>query len=481
MFIKRHFLWRLSLYLYIVTSLSSAERLWAHGGTPRVLKVIPPSQDADPLWVIDTLGIFRGDSTALSDSKAWSWLCDDAVDPTLGVDDLTILDPTTFIAIAKSGLYRSEDAGCSFQRIESPMNDFALGSLSINPDDDRRQAIYTDSIGQDNGIWTSVDRGLSWERSPLTIEGSIYSLIRNPRLPSELWINHAQGLSVSRDGGQSFESLDTRGYSLEASSYEARLLNVSYIGEQLTLFVAINRFPVASLVISLDRGQTWRTIHQAEDSYEELLVTESDLWISTPFEGLFHYRLEDAERGNETLAWSRGWNHYSDQFVACLRPDPLITSRLWGCGRSSPTDWIMGYTDIPPMLVDSQTLEWRTVMTEYSEAAAGDWGCSPQSASLLACQNRCLSAGCDPSGRDALITPPIDDTQDPYNERDINEESTSQQRESDHSPQEGGGCLQDHHPPLSLPSALLLFCVLIIRRKISVSRAEQSLSRRLDH
>ena len=382
----------------LVVIFSHSQRASAHGGIPRVLKVIPPASSGEPLWVVDTLGAFRIDSRELDsdiDRRGWTWLCDDAVDPMLGVDDLSILGPQTLVAVAKSGFYRSEDEGCSFQRVESPINQHALGKLSVKPSDTSHIALFTDSVGQDNSVWWSRDAGLTWRHSDLTIEGSIYAMWRDPLREDDLWLNHARGLSYSQDGGQSFQSIDPMGYGMNAAPTEARLLGGGYLNGQLALFVGINRFPTASLLLSLDRGETWRVIYELEDSFESLLLTENSLWVSSPFEGLSRYLLGNEERANSPRAWQSLWLRDQEAFIGCLREDPLIPGKVWGCGRISPTPWIIGYTEEAS---SSPRPTWRVMMNDYGEAAGGDWGCSPESQSVLACLNRCLDEGCDPSG-----------------------------------------------------------------------------------
>lgn len=390
-----------SVFFLLLLSLSS-NRVCAHGGNPRVLNVIPPDRNGDKLWVIDTLGAFRAtsvDSDVAVQVNDWAWLCDDAIDPTLGVDDLIPLNEQTLIAIAKSGLYRSEDGGCRFERINSPINQHALGLLSVKPSDSNQLALFTDSVGQDNSVWWSQDAGLNWQPSDLTVEGTIYALWRDPEHEEELWVNHARGLSFSADGGRTFTNIDTMGYGMGASATEARLLGGGRLGDQMALFIGINRFPTASLLLSLDRGQSWRPILELEDSFESLLLTDDSLWVSAPFEGLSRYILGDDELMNSPMAWRGGWQRTRDTFIACLKSDPFVSGRVWSCGRSAPSDWIVAYVDIS----DEATLNWQIVMNDYSEASEGVWSCPPQSQSILACASRCLTADCDPSGRQTIV------------------------------------------------------------------------------
>lgn len=445
----RYFL--LSLVSFLSLSLMPYTHVWAHGGIPRVLSITPPKNAQDHLWVIDTLGVFKGITTEELSTRNWAWLCDDAIDPALGVDDLLIIDEQVMVAIAKSGLYRSEDGGCQFLRINSDVSDQALGIISAHPTRTHELVVYTDSISQENSVWWSTDQGLTWTRSTLAIEGTIYKLWRSTQNPDQIWVNHALGLSLSIDGGQHFQTIETQGYGLDVSPHEVRLIGGGQLADKTALFIALNRYPTASLLLSVDQGQTWRVIHQAEDSYESLLLTDHALWVSTPFEGLFTFPLSERERTQNETAWTEGWIQKTDQFISCLVADPLNVNRVWGCGRSSPTDWIVAYSD---NLGDT----WTTVMDRYGDASQNSWGCSPNATSLLACQTRCLEEGCDPSGLESPMMSSI------MPEEEIVNEMGSEQNQAPPS-SEMSGCTGVHQDSSHwLPLTLIFILLPAVRR-----------------
>lgn len=395
----------LRFIMTIAHLLTAASLMWsasagAHGGVPRVLELSPPLSPSDPFWVIDTLGLFRGHHDEMTSGemmsfaplapRQWSWLCDDAVDPTLGVDALVVLDADTLVAVARSGVYRSEDGGCEFKRVLSPVNEHAIGLLSAHPVRRSELALFTDSFAQENHVWWSADAGATWTRSDLTIEGSISAMWRDPTRPDELWVSHAEGLARSRDGGRTFERLARQDYSVGATPREVKLLGGGEVGGRLHLWASLNRFPIASLLLSTDEGLTWREIHRLNDSYDQLVITDEALWVSSPFEGLLVYQLGEAERMVEEDAWSGLWRQHREVFVSCLTPDPQDPHAVWACGRAAPTGWVVARSDD---LGES----WAVLMESYQVAAEGTWGCEDSSPSLAACSTRCLAEGCDPS------------------------------------------------------------------------------------
>lgn len=392
-------IWRLTLLgIYTLSGLMMTAQAHAHGGVPGVLKLIPPQQSpTEPFWVVDTLGLFRGEADTVSDAastqpstpRAWSWLCDDAVDPTLGVDALLVLDEQTLVAVARSGVYRSVDQGCTFDRLDSQINEHTIGGISAHPTDPAELTIFTNSMNRENRVWWSDDRGATWSPSDLLIEGGIFGLWRDPESPADLWVNHAQGLSRSRDGGRSFETLSDVNYS-GASPYGVRLLGGARLDDHVVLWASLDHYPTSSLLVSYDGGHQWREIHQLNDRYDQLALTPEALWISAPFEGLFIYPLTEAERRGSEESWTESWTHRPELRVSCLTPDPLEPSALWACGRMETTGWLVARTaDL------GET--WSTLMTGYQEAADGAWGCAPSSQSVMACATRCLDAECDPS------------------------------------------------------------------------------------
>ena len=383
----------------IVLMIAYPSLVWAHGGIPLVLEINPPLSEGGPLWVVDTLGLFLGDqlSDQAGNRATWSWLCDDAIDPTLGVDVIEILHGDTLLAVARSGLYRSEDRGCSFQRITGELLDHSIGDLSSHPTRHAEIALYTDTLGRTNGVWLSQDRGVTWRSAPIEIEGHISSLIRHPTQPEQLWLSHNFGISVSIDGGESFENINVDGYGIDASPTEGKLLAVHDLGGLTHLWVSLNQYPISTLVLSTDKGRSWRAIHTVNDSYDQVVMTSNQLWVSTPFEGLFTYTLSSAEATQTQDAWNGLWRQRRDVFVSCLVADPLEQDTVWSCGRSNPTDWVAARSS-------DGGESWEVFMTDYAEAANRHWDCPAESPSIIACASRCLDANCDPSGQ----IPPID-------------------------------------------------------------------------
>ena len=397
----------LMLSLSLILSLHSLSTVYGHGGTPRILSINPHQQGA---WITDTLGFFYSPLPALESSPPlqftsqwqWSWLCDDAVDLQSGVDLAHVFDENRLLALARSGLYRSNDRGCTFQKIEGALSEHVPGGLSPHPTQQGHALLFTHTLGRMNQVFRTQDFGQTWTPLNLEIEGGIYTLIRDPQNPEQFWVNHAQGLSFTQDGGDNFQSLPIEDNDLNLRPQELKLLGVGLDADQSTrLFMSVNRYPTSLLLTSNNKGQTWQLLHSVDDAYQSLVYLEQKLLVATSFEGLFSRSLTSLDLTQSTLEDPEAWQQNQDQSIDCLVIDEQ--KRIWGCQRSLPTDWLVGYT-----LDFGQS--WIPVFNQYQEAAEQEWMCPANAPSIEACSHRCLDEGCDPSGLSMLSESMMDES-----------------------------------------------------------------------
>ena len=458
----------------------------AHGGIPRVLSIQP---QADALWVIDTLGFFRAPWIFESTSNTiilgsnniqqhnWQWLCDDAVDAQSGISQASLIgyhildgneenQEQALLAMARSGLYRSEDQGCSFQRIEGVLAEHVVTGIFPHPQQTQEVLAITQTLGKRNDVYISEDAGRTWRAIGLNIDGVVYQMWRAPNQVEKLWLHHAEGLSYSEDAGRTWSNLPIETGSLMLRARELSLLRGGYDADgSIRLFMSVNRYPESLLLTSSDQGRSWQQIHSVNDSYDSLIYQQQHLMVATPFEGLFVYDLTGATTNN----W-QNWIHYNSLFVDCLTSD--AEGRIWACGRSEPSKWIVGYTE-------SFGAEWQIMMKDYQSMAEQqqDWNCSDQSESMIACETRCLGFGCDPSGLDMMSFPPTTDpTTDPTTSNQNNEVEREEIEGAENdvvSPPQDEGCTQHNFTghaaqKVSIYELVTIFCLLgafILKRR----------------
>lgn len=130
------------------------------------------------------------------------------------------------------GLFRSDDAGASWQLVESLWNvperkDWAGGgydhpgihSVLVDPADSRRLTVAVST----GGIWRSADDGATWrlvgeglvaDYMPPELAGSLvaqdpHRLVACPSAPAVVWCQHHNGIFLSEDGAETFRRIAT--------------------------------------------------------------------------------------------------------------------------------------------------------------------------------------------------------------------------------------------------------------------------------
>ena len=167
----------------------------------------------------------------------------------------SVHDPTQFAAKPLSGthIYRSTDGGSSW--VESMDGyDFqaeaAAHDIVFDPTNPDRVYVGTTDVESvfGNGIWRSMDRGLSWERSNagMADDTSVNEIVVHPTNGSLIVAATDQGMYASTDHGGSW----TQTHASAAWDAEVDVTNpgVVYAGTD------------AGVLLSQDFGQTWQDI-----------------------------------------------------------------------------------------------------------------------------------------------------------------------------------------------------------------------------
>lgn len=115
-------------------------------------------------------------------------------------------DPTTFVAVTKTGVFRSADGGASFSRM-SPAGHAALqivGSVAIDPRNAAR--VY---VGTARLAWTTGDGGRSWTpiQRGMINDSDVMTLNVDRRRASTLYATACTGIWRSRDAGGSWNKV----------------------------------------------------------------------------------------------------------------------------------------------------------------------------------------------------------------------------------------------------------------------------------
>jgi len=151
------------------------------------------------------------------------------------------------------GLYRSEDNGISWRKIDSPMEDLQIWSAAVDPADTETIFVGTRPEG-----FRSPDGGKTWEKLDMGVNLNCpigtprtTNLIVDPRDPRTIWAGiEVDGVYKSLDGGETWAHLPPLGPDPFHGDIHGMALRV---GQAAAVF-ATSPFGIAT---SIDEGNSW--------------------------------------------------------------------------------------------------------------------------------------------------------------------------------------------------------------------------------
>ena len=156
------------------------------------------------------------------------------------------------------GLYRSEDAGQRWQLVESPLSQYCVWALAVDP-------VEPDTIYAGTGtptpaaIFRSKDCGRSWEQRPVEIAEEcpnvgvprVTGIAIDPTSHRNVWVGlEVDGVRYSNDGGDTWASVNGG-----IPNPDVHNVAVS-AGPPKTVFVVVNN----DIFTSTDDGVTWNPV-----------------------------------------------------------------------------------------------------------------------------------------------------------------------------------------------------------------------------
>ena len=105
-----------------------------------------------------------------------------------------------------SGIYRSMDGGDTWEKLGGGLPEGVLGKIAIAIAKSSPNVVYAAIADRDGGLYRSEDRGVSWTRvNDLTTSYWYGNIYVDPLNENQVWIPGTQ-LDVSIDGGKTFEN-----------------------------------------------------------------------------------------------------------------------------------------------------------------------------------------------------------------------------------------------------------------------------------
>ena len=127
---------------------------------------------------------------------------------------------TWYVAVASGGVWKTTNAGTTWQPIFDDQPSYSIGCVTVDPKDPNVVWVGTGennsqrSVGWGDGVYKSVDGGHSWRRMGLEKSEHIGKIVLDPRDSDIVWVaaqgplwadGGERGLYRSGDGGETFE------------------------------------------------------------------------------------------------------------------------------------------------------------------------------------------------------------------------------------------------------------------------------------
>ncbi|HYU33162.1 MAG TPA: YCF48-related protein [Thermoanaerobaculia bacterium] len=342
----------LSLLLFVSPAASvAAEGRWASvgpfGGTVWKIAVAPGAQRT--FYAATSGGIFRS-----TDAGA-HWKPVDAGLPQTNVASLAV-DPSDAQTVYAglyvtqqnmSGVYKTTNGGSRWEA--AGLEGLPTYDLAVDPS--APSTVFAATYG---GLYRSRDAGGSWEKIDVAISGTSPRIVFDPSAPERLWLASLDGVFVSEDGGDTWTSGNQSRPGLAVGAFAVSRSGVLYALQETnkTIWRSADHgatwkragripeeFTVHALEVSpdetalyaggdqgfyrsTDRGNTWirRAPVQRRDSVLSLAVTSDAVYSGLLYRGI----AKSADRGFTWKLANQGLSALSVLSAAIAPSDPRV-------------------------------------------------------------------------------------------------------------------------------------------------------------
>ena len=220
---------------------------------------------------------------SLMNSQTFSGLKLRAIGPALmsgRIADVAIDQKNTkvwYVAVGSGGLWKTANAGVTFNPVFDNQTSYSLGCVTIDPSDSlvvwvgSGENVSGRHVGYGDGVYKSLDGGLSWHNMGLKESEHIDRIVIDPRdsqtvyvaAEGPLWSSGGQrGVFKSTDGGQTWRpslviSPDTGATDLVMHPGNPDILYAAAHQRRRHVAALINGGPESAIYKSTDAGKTW--------------------------------------------------------------------------------------------------------------------------------------------------------------------------------------------------------------------------------
>lgn len=194
-------------------------------------------------------------------------------------------DPLTYYGGAASGgVWKSVDAGLTWNPVFDDQDVHAIGAIAVAPSDPNvvwvgtGEAFIRSNVSLGDGIYRSTDGGESWEHRGLDASGRIGRILVHPDDPSTVYaaaLGHAygpqpeRGVFRTRDGGETWEHVlfvdeNTGASDIVMDPNNPRILFAGMWQLELKTWTRESGGPGSGLYMSRDGGDSWTRLEGSE-------------------------------------------------------------------------------------------------------------------------------------------------------------------------------------------------------------------------
>lgn len=187
---------------------------------------------------------------------------------------------TWFVAVASGGVWKTANAGTTFEPVFDGEGSYSIGCVTIDPKDPLTVWVGTGenngqrSVGYGDGVYKSVDGGKSWKNMGLASSEHIGRILVDPRDSGTVYVaaqgplwnaGGDRGLYKTTDGGKTWKAVLTIGENTGVTdvALDPRNPDVLYAAawqRRRHVWTQIDGGPESALYKSTDAGATWRKL-----------------------------------------------------------------------------------------------------------------------------------------------------------------------------------------------------------------------------
>lgn len=189
-------------------------------------------------------------------------------------------DNIWYVAVGSGGVWKTENAGTTWDPIFDSQDSYSIGSVTIDPNDPSTVWVGTGEdvggrhVGYGDGVYKSTDDGKTWKNMGLENSEHISTIIIHPDNSNVVWVSvqgplwssgGERGLYKTNDGGESWNKMlgDDEWTGVTDIVMDPRDPDVLYAAtwqRHRTVAAYMGGGPESGIHKSTDGGNTWREL-----------------------------------------------------------------------------------------------------------------------------------------------------------------------------------------------------------------------------